>query len=95
MKFVADDNDPRMYAPFRMAKEFKPTHRHRVAKDHTVMVLLRSPSLVRYDMGRGMWGLDPADSFDKDWEPLSKPKKSPLMRLASRQRGKSSSSEGS
>jgi len=96
MKFIADDDDPRMHAPFKMTKVFEPTHRHRVAKDHVAMVLLRSPGLVRYDMGAGMWGLDPADAFDADWEPIQSPKQSPIMRLAGlRQKGKVSSSGGS
>jgi hypothetical protein len=84
-----------MHAPFKMAKVFEPTHRHRIARDHTAMVLLRSPGFVRYDMGRGMWGLDPAESFDADWEPISKPKGSPIMRMFGRQKGKASSSGGS
>lgn len=93
MQHVEDD-DPRMYAPFSMTKNYHPTHRHRRIKHHTAMVLMRSPSLVRYDfMGKGIWGVDPAEHFDAEWEPIPKEEPlSPIRKLfGPRQKGKSSS----
>ena len=81
--FVSDD-DPRLFAPFKTAKHWEATHRHRKAPSQSVMVLMESASWVRYDCGREMWGLDSSDTFHKDWEPIPAKPKNKMLRMFTR-----------
>jgi len=68
--YDVEDDDPKLKAPFKVAKHFQPTHQLRVNPHYKAMVLLRSPSWVRYDMGCQMWGIESTEMFEQAWEPV-------------------------